>query len=159
VTCSRRYAALLALVLALAATVAAWGARTPQQPDRELGYGQIRFQGVGPERWAQRYRQERARVWALRGALTLRVDRLVALIRAFECIHRFEGAWTDPGAPYYGGLQMDWTFMHTYGQRLLQSRGTADHWTPAQQIATAIVAHTSRGFAPWPNTARMCGLK
>jgi hypothetical protein len=151
---------LLVLVLALAAAVAAWGARTPQQPDRELGYGQIRFQGVGPERWAQRYRQERAKVWALRGALTARVDRLVALIRAFECIHQYEGAWTaNTGNGYYGGLQLDQNFMRSYAPRLLQARGTADHWTPAQQITTAIVAHTSRGFAPWPNTARMCGLK
>ena len=27
--------------------------------------------------------------------------------RPWLCIHRFEGAWNDPNAPYYGGLQMD----------------------------------------------------
>src|SRR5215216_689237 len=26
---------------------------------------------------------------------------------AWRCIHRYEGAWRDGGAPYYGGLQMD----------------------------------------------------
>ena len=25
---------------------------------------------------------------------------------AWECIHRYEGAWKDGGAPYWGGLQM-----------------------------------------------------
>jgi hypothetical protein len=72
VICSRRYAALLVLVLALAAAVAAWGARTPQQPDRELGFGQIRFQGVGPERWAQRWRREHRAVLQLRRVLAHR---------------------------------------------------------------------------------------
>jgi hypothetical protein len=37
--------------------------------------------------------------------------------------------------------------------------GTADHWPPAVQIAVAIRAYASgRGFYPWPNTARACGL-
>jgi hypothetical protein len=75
------------------------------------------------------------------------------------CIHRFEGSWTDPGAPYYGGLQMDWTFMNTYGPDYLKAWGTADHWPPAVQIAVAMRAYLSgRGFYPWPNSARLCGL-
>jgi len=75
------------------------------------------------------------------------------------CIHRYEGAWNDPGAPYYGGLQMDWGFMNAYGGWLLATRGTADHWTPLQQMWVAEAAlRAGRGFYPWPNTARMCGL-
>jgi hypothetical protein len=31
------------------------------------------------------------------------------------CIHRHEGRWNDPNAPYYGGLQMDIAFQRTYG--------------------------------------------
>ena len=27
------------------------------------------------------------------------------------CIHRFEGAWSDSGDPYWGGLQMDRGFI------------------------------------------------
>ena len=74
------------------------------------------------------------------------------------CIHHYEGSWTDPGAPYYGGLQMDISFQRAYGAWLLRHKGTADHWTPLEQIWTAEHARRARGFYPWPNTARACGL-
>ena len=75
------------------------------------------------------------------------------------CIHHFEGAWTDPNAPYYGGLQMDLSFQRTYGRELLRRKGTANHWTPLEQMWVAERAHRSgRGYYPWPNTARSCGL-
>lgn len=76
----------------------------------------------------------------------------------FLCIHHYEGSWSDSGSPYYGGLQMDIRFQHTYGRWLLRSKGTADHWTPLEQIWTAEKAERSRGFWPWPNTARYCNL-
>jgi len=77
----------------------------------------------------------------------------------WQCIHRYEGRWTDSGAPYYGGLQMDYGFMATYGRELLRRKGTADHWTPLEQMWVAERAyHSGRGFYPWPNTARYCGL-
>jgi hypothetical protein len=75
------------------------------------------------------------------------------------CIHRFEGAWTDPNPPYYGGLQMDLSFQRIYGRQLLHRKGTADHWTPLEQMWVAERAHRKgRGYYPWPNTARYCGL-
>jgi hypothetical protein len=75
------------------------------------------------------------------------------------CIQRHEGPWNDPNAPYYGGLQMDIGFQRTYGRRLLRRKGTADHWTPLEQMWVAERSHRSgRGFYPWPNTARSCGL-
>lgn len=77
---------------------------------------------------------------------------------AWECIHRHEGSWTDPGSPYYGGLQMDLGFQQTYGLALYRAKGTADHWTPEEQMLVAEVAYKTRGFWPWPNTARYCGL-
>jgi hypothetical protein len=78
---------------------------------------------------------------------------------AWLCIHRYEGAWTDAGAPYYGGLQMDWGFMRTYGGWLLRTKGPANNWTPLEQMWVAERAYRSgRGFYPWPNTARYCGL-
>jgi hypothetical protein len=80
-------------------------------------------------------------------------------LRAWLCIHRYEGSWRDPYAPYYGGLQMDLTFQRRYGLRLLRRKGTADHWTRYEQMWVAERAHRSgRGFYPWPNTARYCGL-
>ena len=78
--------------------------------------------------------------------------------REWLCIHRYEGSWTDPNSPYFGGLQMNITFQQHYGAILLRTKGTADHWTPLEQIWTAVRAHRARGFTPWPNTARACGL-
>ncbi len=78
---------------------------------------------------------------------------------AWLCIHRHEGAWNDPNPPYYGGLQMDLSFQRRYGRWLLRQKGTADHWTPLEQMWVAERAYRSgRGFYPWPNTARACGL-
>jgi len=75
------------------------------------------------------------------------------------CIHRYEGDWTDSGDPYWGGLQMDRGFMSTYAPRVLLRRGLANHWTPLEQMWVAERAHRrGRGFYPWPNTARSCGL-
>jgi hypothetical protein len=79
-------------------------------------------------------------------------------LRDWLCIHRYEGSWADSGSPYYGGLQMDLSFQQRYGSWLLSHRGTADHWSPLEQIWVAERAAHSRGFSPWPNTARDCGL-
>jgi len=77
----------------------------------------------------------------------------------WECIHSHEGAWNDPNAPYYGGLQMDYQFQSTYGPELLRYYGTADKWPIWAQLLVAERAyHSGRGFHPWPNTARYCGL-
>jgi hypothetical protein len=79
--------------------------------------------------------------------------------RQWLCIHRLEGSWSDPNPPYYGGLQMDVGFQRRYGLRLLMRKGTANHWTALEQMWVAERAHRAgRGFYPWPNTARYCGL-
>lgn len=110
-------------------------------------------------------------LWQLRSAAaTLAVDRhraIRALLDASDplvggllCIHRHEGAWTaDTGNGYFGGLQMDWGFMRTYGGDYLARWGTADAWPAWAQIEVAERAYRAgRGFEPWPNTARACGL-
>lgn len=81
-------------------------------------------------------------------------------LSAWVCIHNYEGAWNaNTGNGYYGGLQMDLGFQGTYGPELLRAKGTANNWTPAEQIMVADRAYDSgRGFYPWPNTARTCGL-
>jgi hypothetical protein len=80
-------------------------------------------------------------------------------LHAWLCIHSHEAPnWTIANAPYYGGLQMDVGFQQTYGSAYFRTRGTANHWTPAQQMIAAERAWRVRGFSPWPNTARMCGL-
>jgi hypothetical protein len=82
------------------------------------------------------------------------------LASSFMCIHRYEGAWdSNTGNGYYGGLQMDWSFMRSYGGDFVTRWGTADNWPVWAQIEAAARAHRSgRGFTPWPNTARYCGL-
>jgi len=79
-------------------------------------------------------------------------------LRNWLCIHRYEGSWADSGSPYWGGLQMDLSFQQTYGGWLLRHKGTADHWSALEQIWVAVRASHSRGYSPWPNTARDCGL-
>ena len=80
-------------------------------------------------------------------------------LSAWLCIHRYEGSWKDTGAPFWGGLQMDSSFQSSYGAYLLRMKGTANNWTPLEQIWTAERARRSgRGFHPWPNTARTCNL-
>ena len=96
--------------------------------------------------------------WQRRAAAARRRAQHPPHLGAFMCIHRFEGSWTDTGAPFWGGLQMNYGFQASYGAWLLRTKGTADHWTPLEQIWTAEKALGSRGFYPWPNTARSCGL-
>jgi hypothetical protein len=78
--------------------------------------------------------------------------------QAWLCIHRYEGSWSDASGPYWGGLQMNLSFQSTYGGWLLRHKGTADHWSPLEQIWVAVRASHSRGFSPWPSTARSCGV-
>jgi Transglycosylase-like domain len=79
---------------------------------------------------------------------------------AWLCIHRYEGGWkSNTGNGYYGGLQMDLGFQRTYGRELLRRKGTADRWTPLEQMWVGERAlRAGRGFYPWPNAAARCGL-
>jgi hypothetical protein len=83
---------------------------------------------------------------------------------AWLCIYRYErhprmGWRTRTGNGFFGGLQMDLAFQRTYGPDLLRRKGTADRWTAIEQIWIAERAYRSgRGFYPWPNAARSCGV-
>ena len=99
-----------------------------------------------------------ARIWHRRAVAASRVAHHPPKLRAWNCIHHYEGSWQDPDAPYWGGLQMDYSFQSTYGAWLLKHRGTANHWAPLEQIWTGVRAWRVRGFAPWPATARACGV-
>ena len=74
------------------------------------------------------------------------------------CVHRYEGSWTDPGGPYWGGMQLNWAFMAHYGGWSLRHLGTADHWPVKTQLLVAYRGWKVQGWGAWPNTARMCGL-
>ena len=97
--------------------------------------------------------------WERRAEQAHRVAQHPPHMREWMCIHRYEGAWNDVGGPYWGGLQMSLSFQQHYGGWIYQAKGTADHWTPLEQIWVAERAHRSgRGYYAWPNTARYCGL-
>ena len=83
------------------------------------------------------------------------------LLSELLCIHHYEGKWTsNTGNGYYGGMQMDLKFQHTYGSTYYALWGTADNWPVWAQVIVARRAYLDgRGFTPWPNTARVCGLR
>ncbi len=105
-----------------------------------------------------------AELWRKRAVAARRQAQRPPRLGAWLCIHRHErhpaqGWRTRTGNGYYGGLQMDLAFQRTYGADLLRRKGTADRWSAIEQIWVAERAYRSgRGFYPWPNTARMCGL-
>lgn len=124
---------------------------------------------MGKERWTttflERRTADRERLAELRDVWKRRAERVRDRAKrpphraAWLCIHRHEGSWRDPRAPYWGGLQMSRQFQRAFGRYLLRLKGTANKWTPAEQMWTAVHAHRSGlGFHPWPNTARACGL-
>ena len=120
--------------------------RTPTSP------GERRTTSVAKLTWMRD-------LWRSRATSVRTSARRVPNRGAWLCIHRYEGRWNDPHSPYYGGLQMDIGFQRAYGGYLLGKKGTANRWKPLEQMWTAEKARRSgRGFYPWPNTARLCGL-
>lgn len=93
-------------------------------------------------------------------------------VQSWLCIHSHEAPnWTIVNPPYEGGLQMDSGFQQTYGADFIRKHhGQGAHaWTMREQMIAANRARVGvdwrgshwpgvRGYGPWPNTARMCGL-
>ena len=116
--------------------------------------------GVRPAKsYASLHSRRALRYWSVQARHTRWLAAHPPHLRAWLCIHRFEGSWTDSGDPYWGGLQMDRGFMLTYAPESLLRRGWANRWTPLEQMWVAERAQRSgRGYSPWPNTAHYCGL-
>ncbi len=166
----RRFLCISAVAVAAALTLVGGGAHATQEPDSTI-LRAIHVYRAKTWRFEQVMGRPLTRVHA--STLVARRDawrahaaharrRFVAgppHRRAWLCIHRYEGSWKDRGAPYYGGLQMDISFQRHYAPRVLRTKGTADRWLPLEQMWVAERAYRSgRGFYPWPNTARYCGL-
>ena len=126
-------------------------ARTPTQ------YSERRTRDASSRRWIRN-------LWHRRAEAAKRRAERPPHRAGWLCIHRYErhphqGWSTRTGNGYYGGLQMDISFQRTYGPELLRRKGTADNWTALEQMWVAERAYKSgRGYYPWPNTARYCGL-
>jgi hypothetical protein len=113
-------------------------------------------------------RRWKARVWQglhLAGVAWLRRDGSDVDTRSpFGCVHRYEASWRASNYPYGGGLQLDQGFQRTYGGEYVELWGGAGYWPVWSQVVAAFRAHHGyagyepRGYTPWPNTARRCGL-
>lgn len=127
--------------------------------------GPLRIRRIG---WRE---VRRARVVLARARRDLRVamDALPYVAPwPWSCIFHYESAglgWTvSTGNGYYGGLQMDLDFEATYGREYLDTIGNANLWPPRVQVRVAERARDgylgipARGYAPWPTTARACGV-
>ena len=126
-----------------------------------------RLMGVARTPNRRRYLQTRDVAYRLHVLKQWRVRAIRARVKAhnppherhWRCLQRYEGPWRDAHDPYWGGLQMDRSFMRQYAPRHLLRRGWANTWSPVEQMWVAERAHRAgRGFYPWPNTARICGL-
>lgn len=78
-----------------------------------------------------------------------------AWLRQALCVHAHEGAWNDPDAPYWGGMQFGYGEWLRFGGEFAP---TADLALPHQQLLAAYRYWQLSGWYPWPNTARACGL-
>jgi hypothetical protein len=174
----KKLIALFCLLACVPAARAAEKTQKTQQPDawilrdivhyRAKTWTYQRTMGVRRTPYTDRAERRRSlpyRLWVrklwLRRAVRARRQFLNGPHHAHQwlCIHRYEAPWKDRGDPYWGGLQMDRSFMQKYAAHLLRRKGTADRWTPLEQMWVAEKAYRSgRGFYPWPNTARSCGL-
>jgi hypothetical protein len=158
-------ALILAAAIVVRALVEVATAAEPVPPDPRLAEvtrerDQARAERTRYRRgYLRQRRQRRAERRAFGRALQARAVGSHPDEQAFLCIHQHEGRWDDPAAPYWGGLQMDRSFQRSYGARFYRHYGTADRWPQSVQMAVAILARISgRGYYPWPNTARACGL-
>lgn len=78
----------------------------------------------------------------------------------FECIHGYEGSWTDEDSGdngHYGGVQMGKAEWNKFGKPYAHTEYPYQASKLAQLWAAARYWMVS-GFKPWPQTAHFCGL-
>jgi hypothetical protein len=126
-----------------------------------------RYQGRTAEWWSRRAVQARKDANA-RGRTIRRLQNaqrhasahFFDWMAAASCVIDREGTWTtNTGNGYYGALQADIGFQRTYAPDHLRRWGTADNWPWWAQLEMGYRGWLFRGWNPWPNTARACGLR
>lgn len=152
---------LLLVVLAVAAQARPTQVQPVAAPQSLLRARQACPNGASPVTCRAALRRAYAGLeWQQKQQLAL-ARQLVGNVTDWTCIHGREGSWTDTADPYWGGLQMDRTFMRTYGADMIRRHhgGLANTWTPREQIIVAQRAFAQgRGYNPWPVTGRACGV-
>ena len=71
----------------------------------------VRYGGYAERSHNLRYTKSVLALWKNRAWQVRRQAQNPPRLRDWMCIHRYEGSWNDPNGPYYGGLQMDMSFM------------------------------------------------
>lgn len=163
---------LLILTVLLLLTLA--GARDARVQDAQAGPQVIvveaRYQGWTIRTWARKAAQARRDANARKQTiLRLRAAQRHDALHFFrwlanaDCVYQYErgahGWETRTGNGYYGGMQADMDFQRTYAPGYLSRWGTADRWPWWAQLHMAYNGWVARGWNPWPNTSRLCGLR
>ena len=100
-----------------------------------------------------------ARKWQRRAIAASRLAHHPPKLRAWYCIHHYEGSWSDPNAPYWGGLQMDYSLPVRVRRLAPEAQGDGEPLERrSQQIWAGVRAWRVRGFEPWSSSAHACGV-
>ena len=78
-----------------------------------------------------------------------------------RCVSSKEGSLRSvsrPSGTYHGKWQMNSGFELAYGPGFVRRWGRASGWPEYAQDLAAWRGYRARGWSPWPNTARACGL-
>lgn len=82
--------------------------------------------------------------------------------RAGRCVSSLEGGLrsvSQPSGTYHGKWQSNRAFEEAYGREFVRRGwGRASNWPEWAQDLMGWRGWSSRGWHPWPNTARRCGL-
>lgn len=144
-------------------------ARADGRTETALVAENVTYQGKGIRWWARRAVQARkdanARqqtIFRLRAAQERGAAHFFVWMRNAYCVYGYErgadGWETNTGNGYYGGMQADRSFQRAYAPTYYRAWGTADNWPVWAQLHMAYNGWLARGWQPWPNTARRCGL-
>jgi hypothetical protein len=125
------------------------------------------YQGKTVRWWARRAVQARkdanARARTIRRLATAQKRASAHLfdwMAAADCVMSKEGTWTtNTGNGYYGAFQADRGFQRAYASDHYARWGTANNWPWYAQLEMAYRGWLFRGWQPWPNTSRACGLR
>jgi len=146
-----------------------WYAKHPARTTRSplpstRSYSRASIKG---HRWLKRVMKRKLDAWNLRHPVPFVTP--LPHKRLWLCIHSGyrdgrkvsvgEASWIDPNAPYYGGMQMDLSFQRAHAPAWLRAKGTADHWTPFQQMWVSEIAvfwHGASITGSWPTTGPPC---
>jgi hypothetical protein len=121
------FAGLLVITATAKAAVLFLGDRVSDGHRRIIGHGQIRFDGFGPERWAQKWRREHRTVLRLRRRLAARGRTLQsAAVTPVDAIRLVFGPYADQ-AVRVASCESGWNTQATNGQYYgLFQMGTAE---------------------------------